>query len=175
MQGTLADSEPDIRVNRSEEPFQELNRRVVYLKKVREFRGMGLIQLGGIHVSNLFPSPHRSYHGSRNRLEIDRVFSIPSRTSLRLSRNFSMRSTGSRRTRLTGSTHWNRGQLVHSSRYFQRSPNQTSLFFNSMLASNPVLPIETASAWSCEIAHDVHPTRSAQPSRRFKPDHSDLD
>ncbi|XP_003737072.1 programmed cell death protein 10 [Galendromus occidentalis] len=34
LQGSLADSEPDIRINRPEEAFQELNRRVVYLKKV---------------------------------------------------------------------------------------------------------------------------------------------
>ncbi|XP_022671217.1 programmed cell death protein 10-like [Varroa jacobsoni] len=34
LQGTLADSEPELRVNRPEEIFQELNRKAVYLKKV---------------------------------------------------------------------------------------------------------------------------------------------
>lgn len=34
LQGTLADSEPELRVNRPEEIFQELNRRSIYLKKV---------------------------------------------------------------------------------------------------------------------------------------------
>jgi len=34
LQGTLADSEPELRVNRTEEVYLELNRRTIYLKKV---------------------------------------------------------------------------------------------------------------------------------------------